>query len=133
MLSFILTFILLITVSMNGQTLKTSKKVFAKTDTVEFYYQYSGEWESTWLIVDPVKGKDGVVRGDHMTTAADLYGNPATRKFFNRFSPGKYKAVLVGNNNNGSIVKELARCEFEISAVKAPVIAGKQSKKGKRK
>jgi hypothetical protein len=88
---------------------KTSKKIYAKTDTVVFKYKYSGKWESVWLIVDPVKGK-----GDHMTTAADLGSNPDVRKFAGRFGPGSYKAKLVGNSENGAIVKELASCSFEI-------------------
>jgi hypothetical protein len=114
--SLLVCFALLSGVSSFAQqgTVKTSKKVYAKTDTIVFYYKYSGNWESTWLVVDPIKGKNGLVTGDHMTTAADLYGNPATRKFFGRFSPGTYKAVLWGNFDNGKFQKQLASCSFEI-------------------
>ena len=90
-------------------TLKTSKKMYAKADTVVFYYHYTGKWESVWLDVKPVNGK-----GNAMTTAADLYGNPTTRKFAGRFGKGRYKAQLVGNSGNGTIKKDLASCMFEV-------------------
>jgi hypothetical protein len=109
---FFLSFIFLLAIAGSVQaqsTLKTSKKVYAKADTVVFYYKYTGEWESTWLVVTPTIGK-----GDPMTTAADLYGNPATRKFFNRFRPAKYKAELWGNFENGHMKKLLAKCSFEV-------------------
>ena len=109
--SFSLLFILFLASIAYSQKLSTSKTVYGKKDTVIFRYSYPSThtWESLWLVVKPTGDK-----GENLTTAADLYGNPAIRKFVDRFSPGKYKASLVSNSENGRIVKELVSCNFEV-------------------
>ena len=109
--SILITSVVLFNSSAYSQKLSASKATYGKKDTVVFNYSYPAThtWESLWLVVKPTGS-----RGDNLTTAADLYGNPAVRKFANRFSPGKYKASLISNSENGRTVKELVSCYFEV-------------------